>query len=242
MVDQAQMQWLFTKSELKRAPSVLDGMPLADEQSNRSKGINFIIQVGILLKLPQLTLATASVYLHRFFMRHSMVNRNARPAYHHYSIAATALFLATKVEENCRKMRELIVACCRVAQKQPNLVVDEQSKEYWKWRDTILHNEDVLLEALCFDLQIEQPYRILYDFLCYYKVQGNKQLRNSSWAFLNDSHVTIMCLLFSPKTIAGAALYAGARWSDIAFPMMQKAILGGNILISTSSRSSRRVG
>ena len=126
-------------------------MPAAQELANRQKGVNFITQVGIMLKLPQLTLATASVYLHRLFMRQKMQTEKS-PGLHHYSAAATALFLATKVEENCRKMRELVVACCRVAQKQPNLVVDEQNKEYWKWRDTILHNEDVLLEALCFDL------------------------------------------------------------------------------------------
>ena len=218
VLERAQGQWLFAPSELKRTPSILDGMPFAQEQANRSKGVNFVTQVGILLKLPQLTLATASVYLHRFFTRHSMVDLPNRPGFHHYSVAATALFLASKVEENCRKMKELVVACCRVAQKQPNLVVDEQSKEYWKWRDTILHNEDFLLEALCFDLEIEQPYRILYDFLCYYKGQENKHLRNTSWAFLNDSHVTRMCLLFSPRTIAGAAFYAGARWAETSFP------------------------
>jgi protein BUR2 len=49
-------------------------MDIIQEQSNRSKGVNFITQVGMLLKLPQLTLATASVYLHRFFMRHFMVD------------------------------------------------------------------------------------------------------------------------------------------------------------------------
>lgn len=214
----AQSQWLFTPSELLRTPSILDGLPPAQEHSNRSKGVNFITQVGILLKLPQLTLATASVYLHRFYMRHSMVDLPSRPGLHHYAIAATSLFLATKVEENCRKMKELVVACCRVAQKQPNLVVDEQNKEYWRWRDTILVNEDLLLEALCFDLQLEHPYRILFDILCYYNVQDNKRLRNAAWAFVNDSHLTTLCLLFPSRTIAAAALYAAAKHTDVAFP------------------------
>ena len=191
---------------------------MSQERANRAKGVNFVTQVGILLKLPQLTLATASVYLHRFYMRHSMVDLPGRPGLHHYAIAATALFLATKVEENCRKMRELVVACCRVAQKQPNLVVDEQSKEYWKWRDTILHNEDLLLEALCFDLQLEQPYRVLFDFLCYYGVQDDKNLRNVSWAYLNDSNLTIMCLLFPASVVAGSALYAAARFTRVSLP------------------------
>ncbi|KAK5370450.1 hypothetical protein LTR20_010130 [Exophiala xenobiotica] len=217
VLERTQSQWLFTPDELLLSPSILEGMPVPQELANRQKAVNFITQVGIMLKLPQLTLATASVYLHRFFMRHAMVQNN-KPGLHHYSVAATALFLATKVEENYRKMRELVVACCRVAQKQPNLVVDEQSKEYWKWRDTILHNEDLLLEALCFDLQLEQPYRILLDFLRLYGVQENKHLRNTSWAFLNDSLVTTMCLQLSPSAIAGSALYMGVKFAGITLP------------------------
>ncbi|KAL2868328.1 putative cyclin [Aspergillus lucknowensis] len=213
----AQAQWLFTDEELTRAPSQLDGMKMEQENISRSKGVSFITQVGIMLKLPQLTLATAALYFHRFFMRYSMVDLPQRPGMHPYPIAATSLFLATKVEENVRRMRELVVACCRVAQKQPNLVVDEQSKEFWKWRDTILHHEDVLLEALCFDLQLEQPYRILYDFLCYFGVNENKNLRNAAWAFVNDSMFTVLCLQFRARTIAAAALYAAARHCDIGF-------------------------
>ncbi|GAD94702.1 cyclin, putative [Paecilomyces variotii No. 5] len=213
----SQSQWLFTDEELTRTPSLLDGMTMEAEHTSRSKGVNFITQVGIMLKLPQLTLATASVYLHRFFVRYSMVDLPHRPGMHPYPIAATSLFLATKVEENCRKMREIVVACCRVAQKNPNLVVDEQSKEFWKWRDTILHNEDLLLEALCFDLQLEQPYRILYDFICFFGVNENKNLRNAAWAFVNDSTFTVLCLQFTPRVIAASALYAAALHCNVAF-------------------------
>jgi protein BUR2 len=217
----SQSQWLFTAEELRRTPSVLEGLPIAEELTNRAKGVNFITQVGIALKLPQLTLATACVYLHRFFMRHSMPTRT-KPGIHHYSVAATALFLATKVEENCRKMKELVVACCRVAQKNPDLIVDDQDKEFWRWRDTILSEEDRLLESLCFDLQLEQPYRILFDFMCYYNVQDNKRLRNAAWAFLNDSHNTTMCLRFPAKVIAGVAFYGGAAQADVQLPDDEK--------------------
>lgn len=214
---ETQSQWLFTDEELTRTPSQLDGMSMEAEHTSRSKGVNFIVQVGIMLKLPQLTLATASVYLHRFFMRYSMVDLPNRPGMHPYPIAATSLFLASKMEENCRKMKDFVVACCRVAQKKPDLVVDEQSKEFWKWRDTILHTEDLLLEALCFDLQLEQPYRILYEFICFFGVNENKPLRNAAWAFVNDSSYTVLCLQFTARTIAAAALYAAARLCNVAF-------------------------
>ena len=134
------------------------------------------------------------------------------------AIGATALFLATKVEENCRKVKELVIACCRIAQKNPALAVDDQSKEYWRWRDTILHNEDLLLEALCFDLSHEPPYKILFDSLNRLGEQNNKTLRDTGWTFLNDSNTTMLCLLHPSHTIAASALYCSARHHGIAIP------------------------
>lgn len=208
----AETQWLFTEAELLRTPSILDGLTPEKERENRSKGVNFILQVGIMLKLPQITLATASVFLHRFYMRHSM------QTYHYYSMAATCLFLAYKVEECVRKMRELVVACVRVAQKDPHKTVDEQDKEYWRWRDNILQYEDLLLEAICFDLSLEPPYKTLFDLLVQFEQGENKKLRNAAWAFVNDSCLTTLCLLFPSRTIAASALYAAAKFCDVAFP------------------------
>ncbi|KAL8786704.1 MAG: hypothetical protein Q9213_002641 [Squamulea squamosa] len=207
----AESQWIFTESELLQTPSILDGLSPEKERENRGKGVNFIFQVGIMLKLPQVTLATASVLLHRFFVRHSMVEAPGRPAFHYYSMAATSIFLATKIEEDCRKMKELVVACVRVAQKDPRKYVDEQDKEYWRWKDNILHNEDVLLEALCFDLTLEPPYKVLFEYLNYFGENENRRLRNSAWAFINDSCVSTLCLQFSSRAIAASALYAAAK-------------------------------
>lgn len=217
VIVESQTQWYFTDEELTRTPSLLDGMSLETEHMQRSKGVNFIVQVGIMLKLPQLTLTTAAVFLHRFFIRHSMVDLPRRPGLHPYSVAAGCLFLASKVDENCRKIKELVIACCRVAQKNNNLEVDEQNKEFWRWKDTLLAYEDMCLETLCFDLQLEQPHKICYEFLCYFGKNDHKGLRNAAWAFLNDSNYTVLCLQFYPRTIAAAALWAGARLCDVAF-------------------------
>lgn len=214
----AESQWLLSEEELLRTPSILDGLSPDKERENRSKGVNFILQVGIMLRLPQITLATASVFLHRFYIRYSMQDTPGRPGHHYYSMAATSLFLATKVEECCRKMKDLVIACVRVAQKDPYKTVDEQDKEYWRWRDNILLNEDLLLEALCFDLRLEPPYKTLYDLLLRYGEENNKKLRNAAWAFISDSCLTTLCLLFPSRTIAASALYAAARQSSVSFP------------------------
>ena len=132
-------------------------------------------------------------------------------------MAATCLFLAYKVEECVRKMRELVVACVRVAQKDPHKIVDEQDKEYWRWRDNILQYEDLLLEAICFDLSLEPPYKTLFDLLVHFEQGDNKKLRNAAWAFVNDSCLTTLCLLFPSRTIAASALYAAAKFCDVTF-------------------------
>lgn len=75
-------QWYFTDGEIAATPSILDGISPTEERCRRAKGVNFIIQAGILLKLPQLTLATASIFFHRFYMRFSMVPEKG--GLHHY--------------------------------------------------------------------------------------------------------------------------------------------------------------
>lgn len=113
-------------------------------------------------------------------------------------------------------MKELVVACVRVAQKNPNKVVDDQDKEYWRWKDTILQYEDLLLEANCFDLSLEPPYKTLSELLLFFGEENNKRLRNAAWAFVNDSCLTMLCLLFSSRTIAASALYAAAKHCGVS--------------------------
>lgn len=59
-------------------------MPPAKEKEVRTKGINFIRQVGIMMKLPELTLSTASIFFNRYLMRMSLVDKPGLKALHHY--------------------------------------------------------------------------------------------------------------------------------------------------------------
>lgn len=73
MAEHESSQWIFTDEEMLSTPSILDGLTPIDERCRRAKGVNFITQVGILLKLPQLTLAVASIFFQRFCMRKSLL-------------------------------------------------------------------------------------------------------------------------------------------------------------------------
>ncbi|KAH8910737.1 cyclin-like protein [Coniochaeta sp. PMI_546] len=209
-------QWYFTLNEAISTPSVIDGLSPTEEKLRRAKGVNFIYQAGILLDLPQITLWVAGVFFHRFYMRFSMVEE--KQGIHHYNIAATALFLANKTEENCRKTKDLIIAVAKVAQKNTKLIIDEQSKEYWRWRDSILTYEEVMLEALTFDLVVENPYQRLYEHLSTLDMVHNKRLRDSAWAFCNDACLTVLPLLMEARDISIAAVFFASTVTQSTIP------------------------
>ncbi|KAJ5235647.1 uncharacterized protein N7469_004815 [Penicillium citrinum] len=221
VVAAAQEKWMFTDEELERTPTRLDKIEREKEDYIRHRAVEFIWQVSMMLKMPPQTSMTATVLMHRFLMRYSLRGQypdQAGDLMHPKVIAAVALFVAFKVDETMRRMKDFVVACCRVAMKKPDMVVDEQSKDYWKWRDLILQNESVMLEFLCFDLQLESPYRALWEYSLFFGVQDNRPLRHAAYAFLNDSTYTVLCLQFPPRVIAAAALYAAARHTQVAFP------------------------
>ena len=64
--------------------------------------LRFIQEVGKTLGLRHDTMATASVYFHRFYMFHSFLE------FPRYVNATCALFLAGKAEETPKKCRDLI--------------------------------------------------------------------------------------------------------------------------------------
>ncbi|PSR97534.1 cyclin-like protein [Coniella lustricola] len=198
-------QWYFTPEEAISSPSIVDGLLPPDERLRRAKGVNFIYQAGAMIELPQTTLWVAAVFFHRFYMRCSMLEEKG--GIHHYNIAATALFLANKTEENCRKTKDLIYAVVRVAQKNPRLIVDEQSKEYWKWRDSILMHEEMMLEMLTFDLMVDNPYQRLYECLTQLDMVHHKPVRDAAWAYCCDSALTVLPLLMSAREVAISAIY-----------------------------------
>ncbi|KAI9492809.1 cyclin-like protein, partial [Zychaea mexicana] len=116
-------QWYFSKDDLQYTPSVADGMTVQQEQLDRTKGCLYLLAIAAKLNLPQLVVSTACTFFHRFFMRQSMTR------FHVYDIAATSLFVATKVEECTRRIKDIIFVCSQKAAKNDKLHLAEDSKQ-----------------------------------------------------------------------------------------------------------------
>jgi len=67
-----------------RSRLIRDGMPVETERELRRKGFNFILQVHMMLKLPQITLRTAAVFINRYSMRNSPKIRQGYKQLHRY--------------------------------------------------------------------------------------------------------------------------------------------------------------
>ena len=105
--------------------------------------------------------------------------------YNPYDIGATSLFIASKTEETGRKLQFFIQASYKVAQKDNSKTIEPDSKEYWRWRDIILYNEELMLEALCFDLKIVPVYPLVHQICKKYHLT-HTDIEKTAWKFAND--------------------------------------------------------
>ncbi|KAF8228192.1 cyclin-like protein [Tricholoma matsutake] len=196
-------QWLFPLSALRATPT---GYSPEKEFYDRARGVEFLFRLGSSLALPSSAIFTAATWFHRFYMRYSMED------FHRQDVAASCIFLATKTEECGRKLRDV----ARVCQAKINGVdishIPADSKEVEHCQSTILLNEEVLLEALCFDFVVESPHAELVELFDAH--EESHLIQEYAWSLAHDSYRTPMCILYPPKVVATACYVLAQRIFD----------------------------
>lgn len=89
-------------------PSLKDGITRYTERLYRLFGTGLIAEMCVLLRLPQVVAATAQALFHRLYYRKSFAQFDA------HVVAMTAVFLGAKVEEEPRRIRDVINVCYRL--------------------------------------------------------------------------------------------------------------------------------
>lgn len=212
--DHSSANWYFSREEIeKQSPSRLDGIDIKKETYFRKSYCTFLQDLGMRLKVPQVTIATAIVFCHRFFHRQSH-KRNDR-----YMIATVCMFLAGKVEETPRPLREVIVFSYHIRYKK-DLAVKERIKQKEvldEQKELVLTGERLVLTTLGFDLNIHHPYKPLVASIKKFKVAQNT-LAQVAWNFVNDGLRTSLCLQFKPHHIAAGAIFLAAKFLKVNLP------------------------
>ncbi|KAI8873991.1 cyclin-like protein, partial [Ramicandelaber brevisporus] len=219
-------QWHFSNDDIRHTPSILDGSAMAQQQQPqqgtgsapgsssslnslslqpvdaekllRTKGCYAVLRVGMMLKLPIDTIATACTLLHRYYMRRSFKFSN------YYLISATSIFVACKIEETPRKLHDVIIYIAQRSLKNDRLWLEVASKEYQNWQNNILACESDLLDKCCFDMEMDHPHTYMVQLCKQLGIRRRFAIR--AWAFVCDSLLTTLCLTHSPRVVAMASL------------------------------------
>ena len=188
--------WTFSRQELVDLRKGLESAnqtmfnkhPVPDRRH-----MNIYIQSNLLklakrMNLRQQALATAQVYIKRFYLRVEMRKTNV------YLIMATAVYLACKMEECPQHIRLMLGEAAR---QWPEFAVTDISK--------IGECEFALISTLSARLVVHHPYRTLSELQGVFSLSSEEvQLAQS---IINDSYNTDLPLLYPPHIIAVTAIF-----------------------------------
>ncbi|KAH7160638.1 cyclin-like protein [Dactylonectria macrodidyma] len=187
--------WQFTKDQLASMRQKLEddnadlvrSFPLPQQRHINIYFNQQLIRLAKRLTIRQQSMATAQVYMKRFFTKVEI--RRTNP----YLVIATSIYLACKMEESPQHIR-LIVTEAR--QMWQDLVAIDTSK--------LGECEFFLISEMSSQLIVHQPYRSITALRTELAlVEEEVQLARS---VINDHYMTDLPLLYAPHTIALVAI------------------------------------
>ncbi|KAE8099359.1 hypothetical protein FH972_017348 [Carpinus fangiana] len=129
------------------------------------------------------------------------------------------MFLAGKVEETPRPLKDVILVSYEIIHKKDPAAAQriKQKEVYEQQKELILLGERVVLATLGFDLNVHHPYKPLVEAIKKFKVAQNA-LAQVAWNFVNDGLRTSLCLQFKPHHIAAGAIFLAAKFLKVKLP------------------------
>ncbi|OWR42408.1 cyclin-L1 [Danaus plexippus] len=205
---------LLPETAFKETPSQTDGLDFETETDLRILGCEMIQTAGILLKLPQVAMATGQMYLQRFYYSKSFVR------YPMETTAMGSIYLASKVEEKPCRIRDVINVFHHIKQVRAQrtispLIVDQN---YIELKNQVIKAERRILKELGFCVHVKHPHKLIVVYLQLLQYEENKQLMQMAWNYMNDALRTDVFMRFPPETIACACIYLTARKIGLPLP------------------------
>ncbi|KAM4700181.1 cyclin-T1 [Discoglossus pictus] len=204
-------RWYFSREQLERSPSRRAGLDPDKELSYRQQAANLLQDMGQRLNVSQLTINTAIVYMHRFYMVQSFTRFNRN------SVAPAALFLAAKVEEQPRKLEyviKVVHACLNPLDPAP----DTRSEAYLQQAQDLVILESIILQTLGFEITIDHPHTHVVK--CTQLVRASKDLAQTSYFMATNSlHLTTFSLQYTPPVVACVCIHLACKWSNWEIPV-----------------------
>jgi hypothetical protein len=167
-------------------------------------GARFVFECGIKLELQPTTIATAAVLYHRFF------SKTSARTYDVCTIGATSVFLACKVENEKRRMRDIINVVQQSIERDAELL--DMDEKYFTYKNGIVQTELFMMRILEFQVNYVHPHRYLVHYLrelqhwMGYENVCNNTIFRTAWSFLQDFHHDPSVINYKPQELAIAAI------------------------------------
>ncbi|KAL5015182.1 hypothetical protein ScPMuIL_009452 [Solemya velum] len=205
---------LIPYEKLSPTPSLVDGLDLDTETDLRILGCELIQIAGILLKIPQVALATGQVLFQRYFYSKSFVKHNMEV------LAMACMNLASKIEECPRRIRDVVNVFHHIKQVRNQKTIHPLplDQNYISLKNQVIKAERWVLKELGFCVHVKHPHKIIVMFLQVLECERNAKLVQCAWNYMNDSFRTDVFVSYDPETIACACIYLAARQLQIPLP------------------------
>ncbi|CAF0898205.1 unnamed protein product [Brachionus calyciflorus] len=209
-------RWIFTKEKIDNSPSRMEGLSAEQELKERQEAALFISDLGIELKVNQLCINTAIIYMHRFFMIHSFKK------FHRYMVATSCLFLACKVEEQPRRLSDFITAIHHLFRKA-NETMTYIREEYKRYEEEIVTLESCLLQTLGFNVLINHAHTFIIK-TCQ-MIKAPRDLAEAAYLTATNSLIlTNFCVKFSSEKIACFCIFLACKGHDLIIPTSSEGL------------------
>ncbi|XP_067131716.1 cyclin-L1 [Centruroides vittatus] len=204
---------ILPPEKISPTPSLIDGLDQETEMDLRILGCELIQTSGILLRLPQVAMATGQVLFQRFYYSKSFVRHSME------IVAMACITLASKIEEAPRRIRDVINVFHHIKQVRTGktiqpLILDQN---YINLKNQVIKAERRILKELGFCVHVKHPHKIIVTLLEVLKCK-NQKLMQTAWNYMNDSLRTNVFVKYHPETIACACIYLSARLLKIPLP------------------------
>ncbi|CAF0886097.1 unnamed protein product [Adineta steineri] len=194
---------------------------ITDDEKKRYVIISYMFECAAKLRLSIVTTASAAVIYHK------CSSYLEKTDFDQYTLAATALSLASKYEEEHVKIRDLINVTYRTL--YPDRPYLRISNEYYRLRNTLVDCELFLIRILGFHFQFNHPNKYLLHYLDTLTkwmmitpstpIKNNINLIDIAMSILQDTYYDFTLIKdYSPQHIAIVIIYLLIKTYNLEIP------------------------
>lgn len=205
---------MLPQIDLEATPSRIHGLDSRAEKDLRMIGCELIQTSGILLRLPQVAMATGQILFQRFYYSKSFIR------YDMEVIAISCIFVASKIEENPRMMRDVLNVFHHMKQIRNQKIIEPLNldQSYMALNERVMNAECLILKVLGFCVHVKHPHKLILMYLQVLGFEKNQKFMQCAWNYMNDSLRTDIFVRHQPETIACGCIYLAARTTNTPLP------------------------